>query len=119
MSCPRKEVDWDRVDELCELQCTVKEVAADQGMHPDTLNKRIREETEHSSFTSYFQEKRQPGLSSLRHKQYVKAVEQENTTMLIWLGKNWLNQSDKVEEKIDQEQPTKIIYEVADEGDTD
>ena len=33
---------------------------------------------------------------SLRRKQYSTAME-GNATMLVWLGKNWLSQSDKLD----------------------
>ena len=38
---------------------------------------------------------RDQGRLSLRHKQFQMALEQDNTQMAIWLGKQYLGQSDK------------------------
>lgn len=110
---PKKKVDWDRARELAGLQATEKEIAADQGMHVSTFIRHLKDETEYNNFTEWFEVKRQPGLNSLRAKQFKKAVEQDNTTMQIWLGKNWLNQTDKQKQTIEEENPTEIIYKVA------
>ena len=46
-------------------------------------------------FSEIFSRKRLMGNVSLRRKLYKKAVEDEDSRMLIFLGKNWLGMSDK------------------------
>lgn len=89
---PRKEVDWHQVDTMCEFHCTGEEQAAILGMHYDTLDARCREQ--HGvGFSEYFKQKSAGGKMSLRRKQFTAAMD-GNTTMLVWLGKNWLGQKD-------------------------
>lgn len=95
MSRPRKEVNWDQVETMCEIHCTGEEQAAILGMHYDTLDARCREE--HGvSFSEYFKQKSAGGKMSLRRRQFTTAMD-GNTSMLIWLGKNWLGQKDQSE----------------------
>jgi hypothetical protein len=47
-------------------------------------------------FSEYYRLKASVGKISLRRKQYSIAQE-GNVTMLIWLGKNWLGQTDKLD----------------------
>lgn len=89
---PRKEVDWDKVDKMCAIHCTGEEQASLLDMSYDTLERRCREE-KGVSFAEYFKQKAADGKMSLRRKQFTTAMD-GNTTMLVWLGKNWLGQSD-------------------------
>lgn len=88
-------IDWDQVDKMCAIHCTGEEQAAILGIDYDTLNRRCKKEKKRS-FADYFAEKRSSGRMSLRRKQYTVAMD-GNPTMLIWLGKNWLGQSDQRE----------------------
>lgn len=92
---PRKTVNWRQVDEMCKIQCTGEEMAAVLGIDYDTLGARCREE--HGvKVSDYIEQKRRHGKASLRRRQWLAAKE-GNTSMLIWLGKNWLNQTDNPE----------------------
>ena len=93
---PKKYVDWDQVDKLCALHCTGVEQAGILDMHYDTLDARCREE-KGMSFSEYFKQKSASGKMSLRRRQFTSAMD-GNTTMLVWLGKNWLGQSDSSDE---------------------
>jgi AraC-like DNA-binding protein len=92
MSCPKKVIDWDRVDKLLSSGCLGTEVAAYFGIHPETFYDRVKDKYG-VVFSEYIQQKRSHGDALLREKQYDKAIEGENM-MLIWLGKNRLNQTD-------------------------
>src|ERR1700687_4170081 len=92
MSCPKKVIDWKRVDKLLSSGCLGTEVAAYFGIHSDTFYNRFQDEFG-MGFSEYMQQKRSHGDALLREKQYDKAMEGENM-MLIWLGKNRLNQTD-------------------------
>ena len=103
---PTLEVDWEVFDELCRIQCTKTEIAAVLKMSDDTLSRRIKEEFG-VTFTELYKEKRQAGFASIRRKQFEVAMAGNgNVGMLIWLGKNWLGQSDKIEETVKTELPS-------------
>ena len=95
---PRKEVDWDQFEKLCYLQCTQEEIMDFFEIDTrDTLNARIKEHYgENHSFSTIYAQKRVGGRLAVRRKQF-QVAESGNTTMLIWLGKQWLGQSDKQE----------------------
>lgn len=95
MGRPRIEIDFDLLDSLCGIQCTQKEIISILECNEDTVNTRIKEKTG-LTFSEYYKEKSAKGKSSIRRMQYKKAME-GNVVMLIWLGKNWLGQSDKQE----------------------
>ena len=107
---PKKEVDWDQFDKLCAMQCPIREIASWFEMTTDTLEARIRE-TFDCSFSDIFEEKRGKGKISVRRKQYEVAMS-GNVTLLIWLGKQWLGQTDKQE--IEQTNDVKISIDIDD-----
>jgi len=94
---PRKEIDFELIDILCEIQCTGEEIAHALGVDYDTLNRNIKERYR-VGFSEYFKQKKGSGKSSLRRKQWEVAMA-GNPVMLIWLGKNILDQTDKQEIK--------------------
>jgi hypothetical protein len=93
MARPRIEINWDDVDKLCGLQCTEEEVAQFLGVSVDTLARACKREYR-MSFAEYFSQKRGLGRVSLRRAQW-QAAQKGNPTMLIWLGKQYLEQKDK------------------------
>ncbi len=102
MSRPEKPIDWKKVDSLLMAGCLGTEIAEHFDMHADTLYRRI-EEKYGIGFTAYCSLKRAQGNSILRAKQFEKALSLDNT-MLIWLGKNRLGQSENpAESKITAE----------------
>lgn len=91
-------IDYATLDKLCAIHCTGEECASILGMDYDTLNRRLKEEG-HLGFTDYFKRKSATGKMSLRRKQMEVALS-GNPTMLIWMGKQQLNQAEKVEQAI-------------------
>lgn len=91
------EIDYTKLDAMCAIHCTGEECSAILGMDYDTLNRRLKQEG-HGGFTDYFKIKGSAGKMSLRRKQYDLAMT-GNPTMLIWLGKQWLEQTEKSENK--------------------
>ena len=94
---PKAVIDYLALEKMCAIQCTGEECAAILGVDYDTLNNRLKSDG-HGGFSEYFRQKSSGGKASLRRKQYQKAVEEGNPTMLIWLGKQWLGQVDRVEQ---------------------
>jgi len=80
-------------EKLCSMQCTMNEISWWFSCTRDTLILRI-EEHYGLDFSTVFKEKKGMGAISLRRAQWKKAIEGQNTTMLIFLGKQYLGQSD-------------------------
>mgnify|MGYP003147217970 CR=1 FL=1 len=90
-------IDWDRVDKSLIAGSNGVQVAAMLGVHPETLYDKCKEEKK-VFFSDYMQQKKQEGNDILLSKQFELASEGDKM-MLIWLGKNRLDQSDKKEIK--------------------
>ena len=95
MSRPKKEIDGDLVQKLAEIQCTGREMAAICECDEKTLRNR---------FSAEIAKGREVGKMALRRKQWATA-QQGNVAMLIWLGKQWLGQSDKSQVEMTEVQP--------------
>jgi len=108
--------DWEQIEELCLIQATGEEIARVMRVSYDTLARRINEEYGVSA-ADYIKELAAPGLTSLRRAQWKNAVEGNNASMQIWLGKQYLNQKDK--EEIDQNTTVRVIDESSTRGDED
>jgi len=94
MGRPLVEIRWDEVEKLLELQCTQAEIASWFRCSEDTLSRACWREHD-LSFAEYSRLKRGRGRIALRRAQW-KAAITGNVTMLIWLGKQHLNQTDKM-----------------------
>lgn len=96
MPRPEKTIDWELVDEKIIHGCPGTEIAAYFGMHPNTFYLKVEEQYK-TSFSDYWQQKHMEGNTCLRKWQWEKAKTGDNT-MLIWLGKNRLKQSESPQE---------------------
>ena len=108
MARPKIEIDFKLVENLCEIQCTGEEIASVLEIDYDTLNSRVKEEYG-ISFSEYYKKKSEAGKMSLRRMQW-KAAERGNTTMLVWLGKQYLGQKDKSELSGDSDSPIIVKF---------
>jgi hypothetical protein len=86
---PQKVIDPKEVETLAAINCTVEEIAAFFDVDKRTIERR---------FMPHLIKGRQNGKSSLRRMMYAKAKE-GNVTMMIWLSKQLLGYTDKVENK--------------------
>jgi hypothetical protein len=80
-----KTVDKEIIKRLASLMCTYEEIGHIVGMSPEGVKKR---------FKKVIEEGQSIGKESLRRAQWKKAVEQGDTRLLIFLGKNYLGQKD-------------------------
>lgn len=94
MARPRKEIDADQFKKLCEIQCTLEEIAGFFDVSADTIERWCKREL-HMSFAESFKTYSAVGKTSLRRYQYHLA--EKNTAMAIWLGKQWLGQRETIE----------------------
>ena len=90
---PKIELDWNEFDKLCLIQCTLEEIADWFECSVDTIERRCKE-VKNLNFAEYFKKNSVGGKISLRRSQF-KAANEGNTTMLVWLGKQYLGQRDK------------------------
>lgn len=96
---PRVPIDWDEFNKLCYMQATLEEISSWYNCGITTIEERVREE--HGiGFREYWRQKSDGGKISLRRAQFQKAIDEGHPTMLIWLGKNVLNQADKQQTEI-------------------
>jgi len=108
MGRPIKTINWKQVDQCCKVQCTQDEIAAILGVGIDTLTQKCKED--HGiTFQEYSKHKSAGGKMSIRRKQFARA-NKGSDTMLIWLGKQYLGQKDKVEHGNDTDKPFNLVY---------
>jgi len=84
---PKKNIDPTQVKKLAAIQCSYEEIASVLNCSVSTI---IR------NFDIAIKEGRENGKASLKRLQW-KAAERGSVTMMIWLGKQYLGQSDKAE----------------------
>jgi hypothetical protein len=94
MSRKKIEVDPEQVRALARLGCTWDEIAGVLKIARTTLVVRMKEKKVRDAYEQGVAE----GDVSLRRAQYDSAMKGK-TGMLVWLGKNRLNQADRVETK--------------------
>jgi hypothetical protein len=84
---PKKKIDIEQLKKMAGLGLSVAEIAALMDCSVDTIQRR---------FAKVIEAGRQRRNASLRRKQLELAMS-GNATMCIWLGKQYLDQSDKRE----------------------
>lgn len=94
MARPRKEIDKRDFESLCTLQCTKEEICGFFDVSDKTLENWCKR-TYSEGFSEVFKKKRGKGKISLRRAQFRLA--EKNANMAIFLGKNYLGQTDKIE----------------------
>lgn len=94
MARPRKVIAVDAFEKLCFLQCTLMEIASYFDCSEDTVE-RWCQRTYGERFADVYKKKRAAGMISLRRSQFRLA--EKSVPMAIFLGKNYLGQSDKIE----------------------
>jgi hypothetical protein len=97
---PKKKISAKAVRKLAGLQCSYAEMAAVLGCDMSTLTR---------NFAQVIREGRKNGTMSLKRAQFKKAVDDGNAPMLIWLGKQYLGQTEKSEVK--QETKATIAFD--------
>jgi len=96
----QKEVDMNQVLSLIEIQATAEEIAGFFRVSADTLDRRLKEELG----CGFAELKKRlgdgaKGKASLRRAQFKMA--ETNSTMAIWLGKQYLGQTDHEKQTAD------------------
>ena len=92
---PLKNFDVEQFKKLCSLHCTQAEIASFFNCDVDTVHAWCKREFG-VGFMEAFKIHSSQGKISLRRYQF-KTAEKGNVSMLIWLGKQYLGQTDRVE----------------------
>ena len=100
-------INKEHFEGMCRIQCTKDEICGILDIDEGTLTKWCKE-TYNLGFSDIYKKKSSTGKMSLRRQQF-KSAENGNVTMQIWLGKQYLGQTDKIEQK--QEDKLDVIIE--------
>ena len=114
MARPKAIIDWKKVDFYLRAHCDGVGIAGILGVCPDTLYLACQEEHK-MGFSEYSAQKKSEGKEMLRGKQFQLAVEGDKT-MLIWLGKQYLDQRDKTENHNENNDVSKIVVETPEQA---
>ncbi len=93
---PRKEITFDDIYNLCQINCTEEEISTVLRVNVETIHNRVVE-LGYSSFPEFYKKHASEGKISLRRAQWKNALEHNNATLQIWLGKQHLGQTEKVD----------------------
>lgn len=105
---PFAEFDMGVVERAASIGCTNNEMAALLGVAHSTFYERLKQDPE---LQEVIDRGRETGKASLRRTQWAVA-ESGNPTMLIWLGKQWLDQKDKLENSGSIDTGMRVIVEL-------
>ena len=87
----------DQFEYLCSIFCTQEEIAAVFQCSVDTIQDRVLKAFENKSFSEVHSMFRKRGNSTLRRYQFEMA--KTIPYMSVWLGKQYLGQSDKIDQR--------------------
>ena len=91
---PKIQIDKIMFEKLCGLMCTEDDIANFFNCSIDTINNWCKSEYD-MTFSDIYKKKSVVGLISLRRNQW--KLSEKNAAMAIFLGKQYLGQTDKVE----------------------
>lgn len=89
-------VDMRQFESLCGIMCTEREICDFFDVSRDTLNRWCKQNYDGATFEEVLRAKSAKGKASLRRYQFELA--QKNPSMAIWLGKQYLGQTERIEE---------------------
>ena len=96
MGRPKIEIDQKQFESLCGMQCTLVEIASHFQCSEDTVERWCKQ-TYSCTFAEAYKKHSVRGKMSLRRSQF--KIAETNATMAIWLGKQYLHQSDIPQEE--------------------
>lgn len=113
---PKKEIDQEQFEKLCGLQCTQEEICCWFDVTDKTLSAWCKS-TYGESFSEIYNKKREKGKISLRRAQFRLA--EKNAAMAIFLGKNYLGQTDRIEQIVTQIEDLTPLADMLNADETD
>ena len=91
---PKTNIDKSNFEKLCQMQCTLEEIAGFFDCCDDTINNWCKEVYD-DNFSGVYKKKSMIGKISLRRNQF--KIAENNASMAIFLGKQYLGQRDNIE----------------------
>lgn len=91
---PKTNIDKSNFEKLCQMQCTLEEIAGFFDCCDDTINNWCKEVYD-DNFSGVYKKKSMVGKISLRRNQF--KIAENNASMAIFLGKQYLGQRDNIE----------------------
>lgn len=91
MGRPKIEINQDEFEKLCALMCTLTDIAGFFDCSEDTIERWCKR-TYGTTFAEIYKKKSSRGKISIRRNQM--NLSKKNAAMAIWLGKNYLGQTD-------------------------
>lgn len=116
MARPRKEIDLEHFKKLCEYQCTLEEIAGFFDCSEDTIERWCKRDLG-ASFADSFKKYSAGGKMSLRRAQFKLA--EKNAAMAIFLGKNYLGQTDRIEQIVTEVEDLTPLADMLRDSDAD
>lgn len=95
---PKIEINKEQFEKLCSIQCTEEEIAGWFDCSEETIRRYCKREYK-SQFCEVYKKLSAKGKISLRRTQF--RIAENNPTMAIWLGKQYLGQTDKQDMSIE------------------
>jgi len=109
MGRPRKPWNPIEFEKLCAMCATEDEICAWYDFTHDTLVSRCKE-TYKQTFSDAYKRFSAHGKMSVRRMQLDLALKGDRT-MLVWLGKQMLRQTDRVENKVEMTEPLVVVLD--------
>lgn len=91
---PKTNIDKSNFEKLCQMQCTLEEIAGFFDCCDDTINNWCKEVYD-DNFSGVYKKKSMAGKIALRRNQF--KIAENNASMAIFLGKQYLGQRDNIE----------------------
>jgi hypothetical protein len=101
---PKKDIDLEQLEKLCELQVTQPEIASFFRISLATVERLAKQPKVRAAMDRGYL----MGKISVRRRQ-MQLMEAGNTTMAIWLGKQLLDQRDQVDSRISNPDGSPLI----------
>lgn len=111
---PSIEISQNEFEKLCSLHCTLEEIAGWFKCSEDTIE-RWAKRTYSVNFAEIYKKHAGKGKISLRRKMFEIALN-GNVGMLVWLSKQHLGMTDRIEEKTEVKAQVQQVEYVADWG---
>ena len=91
---PRKEINKEQFEKLCNMLCTEEEIASFFSCSVDTIERYCKREYK-QTFADAYKKLSMAGKLSIRRNQF--NLSKKSAAMAIWLGKQYLGQRDYFE----------------------
>lgn len=96
MGRPFLDIDFDALEKMASIHCTQEEISFILGVSIDTLERAVKRK--HGvTYAEFCRQKRAFGKMSLRRAMWQKATQEKDNTLMIWLAKNHLGMTDRIQ----------------------